>query len=153
MCVCVCKESESMHNIVVCTHWYIRTTLWNEKICIRYRYVFGAENAFILLQPMYSFAIHDIGKDTPHTNWDYPVTVRDKIRVSYKENDRGYHIRDTIVYPAAHDIVKPLKEGTGEVIEWWKDPNSPEEENREDEESSKLHKESRVFRGRFRTFT
>lgn len=77
---------------------------------------------------MYSFAIHDIGKDTPHTNWECPVTVRDKIRVAYKENNRSYYIRDTIVYPAAHDIVKPLKEGTGEIVEWWKDPNSPEEE-------------------------
>ena len=77
---------------------------------------------------MYSFAIHDIGKDTPHTNWECPVTIRDKIRVAYKENDRSYYIRDTIVYPAAHDIVKPLHEGAGEIIEWWKDPDSTEEE-------------------------
>lgn len=92
---------------------------------------------------MYSFAIHDIGKDTPHTNWECPVTVRDKIRVSYKENDRGYYIRDTIVYPAAHDIVKPLKEGTGEIIEWWKDSNTPEEEKREVEESSEEEEEEK----------
>lgn len=84
------------------------------------RYAFGAENAFILLQPMYSFAIHDIGKDTPHTNWEHPVTVRDKIRVAYKENNRAYFIRDTVYYPAAHDIVKPLKEGVGELVRWWK---------------------------------
>ena len=98
---------------------------------LHFRYGFGAENAFVLLQPMYSFAIHDIGEDTPKTNWACPVTVRDKIRVAYKENNRGYHIRDTVIYPAAHDIVKPLVEGTGEIIEWWKDPNCPEEEKRE----------------------
>ena len=86
------------------------------------RYAFGAEQAFILIQPMYSFAIHDIGEDTPHTNWENPVTVRDKIRVAFKENNREYYIRDTIFYPAAHDIVKPLKEGVGELVEWWKDP-------------------------------
>ena len=38
------------------------------------RYAFGAEGAFVLLQPMYSFAIHDIREDTPHTNWDHPVS-------------------------------------------------------------------------------
>ena len=85
---------------------------------------------------MYSFAIHDIGEDTPKTNWECPVTVRDKIRVAYKENNRGYYIRDTVIYPAAHDIVKPLVEGTGEIVEWWKDPNAPEEERREAEEAS-----------------
>ena len=91
---------------------------------------------------MYSFAIHDIGEDTPKTNWEHPVTIRDKIRVAYKENDRGYYIRDTIIYPAAHDIVKPLKEGTREIIEWWKDPNSPAEELRgDDEELSDLDEE------------
>ena len=94
------------------------------------RYAFGAEQAFILFQPMYSFAIHDIGPDTPQTNWDNPVTVRDKIRVAFKENGRGYFIRDTIYYPAAHDIVKPLKEGVGKVVEWWR---VPVEEGRERE--------------------
>ena len=107
-----------------------------------HRYAFGTDNAYILLQPMYSFAIHDIGEDTPKTNWNHPVTIRDKIRVAYKENDRGYYIRDTIIYPAAHDIVKPLKEGTGEIIEWWKDPNSPAEELRgDDEEPSDFEEE------------
>ena len=87
------------------------------------RFGFGATQAFILFQPMYSFAIHDIGPDTPHTNWENPVTVRDKIRVAFKENNRAYNVRDTIYYPAAHDIVKPLTEGMGEVVEWWVDPD------------------------------
>ncbi len=79
------------------------------------------ESSFILMQPMYSFAIHDISPDTPLTNWDCPVTERDKIRVAYRDNNRGYLIRDTIVYPPAHDIVKPLVEGEGRVVEWWRD--------------------------------
>ena len=104
------------------------------------RFAFGAEQAFVLFQPMYSFAIHDIGEDTPHTNWKNPVTVRDKIRVAYKENNRSYYIRDTIYYPAAHDIVKPLTEGVGDLVEWWRDPeregkNEEEEEEEEEGES------------------
>ena len=98
------------------------------------RYAFGAESGFILLQPMYSFAIHDIGKDTPFTNWDDPKTVRDKIRVAYKENGRPYYIRDTLYYPMAHDLVKPLVEGPGNVIEWWKKDGEEEEEEEEEEE-------------------
>lgn len=97
------------------------------------RFAFGAEQAFVLFQPMYSFAIHDIGNDTPHTNWDNPVTVRDKIRVAFKENNREYYIRDTIYYPAAHDIVKPLKEGVGELVEWWRDPDKEKEREEEEE--------------------
>ncbi len=84
---------------------------------------------------MYSFAIHDIGDDTPLTNWDEPKTVRDKIRCAYKENNRGYYIRDTVVYPAAHDVVKPLKEGPGHVIEWWMDPSVEEGQGEESGQS------------------
>lgn len=83
------------------------------------RYAFNAKHGFVLLQPMYSFAIHNIGSDTPHTNWEDPKTVRDKIRVAYKESGRPYHIRDTLHYPMAHDLVKPLEEGHGQVVEWW----------------------------------
>lgn len=71
---------------------------------------------------MYSFALHNISPDTPHTNWDCPVTERDRIRLAYKDNDRGYLIRDTIVYPPAHDLVKPLTEGAGNLVEWWRVP-------------------------------
>ena len=68
---------------------------------------------------MYSFAVHDISPDTPHTNWECPKTERDHIRVAFKENGRGYLIRDTVIYPPAHDIVKPLVEGPGNIHEWW----------------------------------
>ena len=104
------------------------------------RYAFGAQHAFVLLQPMYSFAIHDNGEDTPHTNWECPITVRDKIRVAYKESGRPYYIRDTIVYPAAHDIVKPLKEGVGDLVRWWRDP-SKEDQGEGQGELEKLLKE------------
>ena len=84
-----------------------------------FRYTFGVESSFILLQPMLSFAIHNISPDTPHTNWECPHTERDRIRVAYKSNNRGYLIRETVVYPPAHDIVKPLVEGSGNLVEWW----------------------------------
>ena len=90
------------------------------------RYAFGAQNAFILLQPMYSFAIHEIGHDTPTTNWSNPETIRDKIRVAYKENGRPYYIRDTVYYPMAHDVVKPLVEGPGNVVKWWRNGGDDE---------------------------
>lgn len=76
---------------------------------------------------MYSFAIHDISPDTPHTNWECPVTERDKIRVAYRQNDRGYLIRETVVYPAAHDIVKPMVEGPGAMVKWWEGPHQRED--------------------------
>ncbi|XP_077998624.1 uncharacterized protein LOC144451610 [Glandiceps talaboti] len=82
------------------------------------RYAFGATGNFILFQPEISFALHNIPKDTPDTNWDNPKSVRDRIRVAYKENGREYLIRDTVVYPVAYDIVKPLKI-KDPVIEWW----------------------------------
>ncbi len=104
-----------------------------------YRYSFGVESSFVLLQPMYSFAIHNISPDTPHTNWEHPVTERDNIRVDYKANNRGYLIRDTIMYPMAHDIVKPLIEGPDNVVEWWKDPNEAEEKKDEELEGMVMH--------------
>lgn len=109
------------------------------------RYAFEAEGAFILLQPMYSFAIHDIGPETPLTNWENPNTVRDKIRVAYKENGRPYQVRDTIYYPSAHDLVKPLVEGPENVLCWWKedgkDDKSEDEVFEEDQEESEEESE------------
>ena len=82
------------------------------------RYSFGSESCFILLQPMTSFAIHSVGEDTPTTNWDNPHTPRDKIRVAYRDNGRPYNIRSTVMYPQAHDVVKPLRDEEG-VVCWW----------------------------------
>ncbi|CAH1802557.1 unnamed protein product [Owenia fusiformis] len=82
------------------------------------RYGFESENCFVLLQPELSFAHHDLPPDTPETKWETPETIRDKIRVAYRDAGRGYHIRDTVVYPMAHDIVKPLTD-KDDVITWW----------------------------------
>lgn len=84
------------------------------------RYSFGAQNAFILLQPMQSFVRHNIDDDTAFTNWEKPKTVRDKIRVSYKLNNRGYLIRDTVHYPTVHDIVRGMDSMCNNVLPWWK---------------------------------
>ena len=84
------------------------------------RYAFGVNNAFILLQPMHSFVTHNIDEDTPHTNWEQPITVRDKIRVAYKMNNRPYLIRNTVHYPAAHDIVRGMDSMSDKVLPWWK---------------------------------
>ena len=83
------------------------------------RYCFGCDNCYILFQPEISFAQHDVPHDTPHTNWDQPRTVRDRIRVAFKEAGRPYHIRDTLSYPMIHDIVKPILEGT-HIVSFWK---------------------------------
>lgn len=56
--------------------------------------------------------------DTPYTDWDTPRTIRDRIRCAYRDAGRQYPIRDTVHYPMAHDIVRPL-EDNGHVIEWW----------------------------------
>ena len=84
------------------------------------RYAFGTKNAFILLQPMHSFVTHNIDADTPHTNWEQPKTIRDRIRVSYKLNNHPYLIRDTIHYPTVHDIVRGMDSMSSDVLVWWK---------------------------------
>ncbi|XP_070532667.1 uncharacterized protein [Ptychodera flava] len=83
------------------------------------RYAFGATSSFILFQPEVSFALHNIPDDTPHTNWVNPKTVRDRIRVAYKESGREYLIRNTVIYPPAHDIVKPFGMSDDSIIKWW----------------------------------
>ena len=84
------------------------------------RYTFGVKNCYVLFQPEVSFAMHDLPNDTPITVWDAPVTVRDKIRVAYRNSNRGYHIRDTVHYPMSHDMIRPLNNNSeNEVIQWW----------------------------------
>jgi hypothetical protein len=61
------------------------------------RYAFGLQDSYILLQPDYSFAWHDIGPDSKHTEWDNPQTMRDKIRVEvrifeFSESRRNFSI-------------------------------------------------------------
>ena len=44
----------------------------------RFTYDADENSGFILLQPEYSFLTHHLPQDTPHTNWDKPVTIRDR---------------------------------------------------------------------------
>ncbi|KAK3105295.1 hypothetical protein FSP39_021790, partial [Pinctada imbricata] len=83
------------------------------------RYSFGCENSFILLQPELSFALHDLSPDTPETNFEHPVTERDRIRKCYRDAGRGYRIPKDIRQPMAWDIVKPVNE-CDDIVEWWK---------------------------------
>lgn len=82
------------------------------------RYAFGAKDCYILFQPEISFAQHNIPIDTPKTNWDNPKTVRDKIRVAFRDAGRPYKIRETVYYPMCEDMIKPLGE-TDDIIKWW----------------------------------
>lgn len=83
------------------------------------RYAFGIKDkTYVFFQPEYSFAWHDIGDDTPHTNWDNPVTIRDKIRVEFQKAGRPYLIPDSIYYSPAPYIVDPV-DIQGEKLQWW----------------------------------
>jgi hypothetical protein len=83
------------------------------------RYAFGVKDrSYVLFQPEFSFAWHNIGDDTPHTKWDNPVTIRDKIRVEYKQNGRAYEVPPTIYYSPALYMVDPVNKGDP-GIEWW----------------------------------
>ena len=87
------------------------------------RFSFGADGSYVLLQPNESFARHDIPSDTPHTNWLNPVTVRDKIRVRFRDAGRPYTI--THRRPLVYDIVKPV-DGS-DFLAWWKNTDSDAE--------------------------
>ena len=82
------------------------------------RYSFGVDECFILFQPEVSFANHNLPNDTPVTNWNEPKTIRDKIRISFRDTGRSYLIRETTRYPMAHDMIKPLGKDD-EPIKWW----------------------------------
>lgn len=82
------------------------------------RHSYGADSVFILLQPEYSFLNHDIPADTPDTNWEAPMTIRDRIRKSFRTAGQSYTIPCTTHYPAAEHIVPPTKIG-GCPIRWW----------------------------------
>ncbi|KAL5015016.1 hypothetical protein ScPMuIL_009286 [Solemya velum] len=83
------------------------------------RYTFGCENAYFLFQPEISFALHDLSPDSPITNWDCPLTNRDKIRVAYRDAGRPFTVPSTLCYPMAPDMVKPVNMGEPQY-EWWK---------------------------------
>ena len=82
------------------------------------RYSFGASHCYILLQPEISFAQYNLDEDTICTDWDNPKTPRDRIRCAFRQAGQGYPIRNTVHYPMAHDIVRPV-EYDGNIVEWW----------------------------------
>lgn len=82
------------------------------------RYNFGSDYGYILFQPEISFAQHDLPDDTVDTNWEHPQSVRDRIRVAFRNVGRGYKIRDTLTYPMVYDLVKPIDPNV-DFFEWW----------------------------------
>lgn len=88
------------------------------------RYAFNSEDCFILFQPEISFAHHDLVADTPETNWTEPRTVRDRIRVAYRDAGRGYTIRPSVKYPMCHDMIKHADPTTtSQIVNWWQYKN------------------------------
>lgn len=89
------------------------------------RHTFDApqDSFFILLQPEFSFQLHGLGIDTPHTNWDRPQTARDRVRVAFRKAGMEYWIPDTIAYPTAEHMVKSIDaigpESPKTIIKWW----------------------------------
>lgn len=82
------------------------------------RYAFGCENCYILFQPEISFAIHDLPEDTAETNWNKPVTVRDKIRFAFRQAGREYEVPLKVHEPMVYDIVKRIYPHD-DPLEWW----------------------------------
>ncbi|RUS78649.1 hypothetical protein EGW08_013576 [Elysia chlorotica] len=83
------------------------------------RYGFETQHCYILFQPEISFAIHDLPPDTADTNWSHPVTVRDKIRVAFRDAGREYQAPMAARLPMVYDIVKPV-DPYDTPLEWWK---------------------------------
>jgi hypothetical protein len=76
---------------------YLSRSTFNLLTFIRYAFGIDEESSFVLLQPEYSFTWRDIGEDTPHTEWNNPKTMRDKIRCEFKKHGRMYEIPPTVV--------------------------------------------------------
>uniref|UniRef100_A0A0B7ATI9 Uncharacterized protein n=1 Tax=Arion vulgaris TaxID=1028688 RepID=A0A0B7ATI9_9EUPU len=87
------------------------------------RYAFGCENCYILFQPEISFAIHDLPSDTAETNWIQPMTVRDKIRVAFRDAGREYEAPLIHRKPMVYEILKPVH-SEDESILWWLPPQN-----------------------------
>ena len=82
------------------------------------RYSFKSPDCYILFQPELSFALHDLPNDTAHTNWDRPVTVRDKIRVAFRDAGRAYEPPMKVNEPMVYEIVKRVHP-QDEIFKWW----------------------------------
>jgi hypothetical protein len=85
------------------------------------------DSCFVLLQPEYSFLMHELESDTPETNWEEPKTIRDRIRCAFKSVGQQYEIPSTTDYPPALHIVKPLNWRSDPAVEWWEEKKGSEE--------------------------
>jgi len=85
----------------------------------RYMFKSNPSSSFVLLQPESSFLLHQLPSDTPHTNWAAPQTIRDRIRAGFRKHGREYEIPDSVSYPPAHHIVKPLDWKNDTIVQWW----------------------------------
>lgn len=83
-----------------------------------------ATSAFVLFQPETSFARRDLPSDSKDTDWTNPSNVRDKIRVAFRDAGRPYRIPDSVHSPMAYQVVRPLDELSGDIVEWWIDRRS-----------------------------
>uniref|UniRef100_A0A7S3KXU1 Uncharacterized protein n=1 Tax=Amphora coffeiformis TaxID=265554 RepID=A0A7S3KXU1_9STRA len=81
------------------------------------RFSFGTPSAFVLLQPEVSFYRHKLSADSPVTA-DPPKTIRGRTRLAFRNAGRSYHIPDTIHYPLAEHIVKPLRDDGKAIVRW-----------------------------------
>mmetsp|Transcript_23836 Transcript_23836/g.34961 ORF Transcript_23836/g.34961 Transcript_23836/m.34961 type:complete len:273 (-) Transcript_23836:151-969(-) len=84
------------------------------------RHMYSSQNScFILLQPELSFLYRKIGPDSPTTQWDHPTTIRDKIRVSFRDHGMEYKIPPSLHYSVASTYVSPLN-STDAPVQFWK---------------------------------
>ena len=83
------------------------------------------------MQPEFSFLFkknESIGEDTPNTNWLNPITIRDKIRLEFKNNNRIYPIQQALgkFAPVAPHIVinpnyNPNINFENQIVNWWEE--------------------------------
>ncbi|XP_074655561.1 uncharacterized protein LOC141909093 isoform X2 [Tubulanus polymorphus] len=79
------------------------------------RYSFGCrDHGYILFQPELSFARKDLPTYTPVTNWNNPRTIRDRIRVAFRDAGRPYPTHEV---PLVEEIVRPVD--SCDQIKWW----------------------------------
>lgn len=64
-----------------------------------------ADSVFILFQPEESFLRHGLDFDTPHTNWENPITIRDRVRVNFRAHNRQYNVGASTNRVASYNIV------------------------------------------------
>lgn len=83
------------------------------------------DSCFLLLQPENSFLRHGIGADEPSTNWNYPHTMRDKIRVNFRARGQEYFVPPSLTYPVAATFVQGEHSMLGLPVPFWNEDKYP----------------------------